>query len=81
VKAIDRDRVVAHDQVRMQADGCADRRDVAQRLGRHCGAVADAAAEDHDVIRAPHRDLSTQQRDHRRAPAAAIALLNGAAFI
>ena len=68
VKAVQRERVVAHDQVGVQHRLAAHRRDVAQRLGRHRRAVADAPAEDHHVIGAAHRDLASQQGDHARGP-------------
>ena len=41
---------------------------MAQRLGRDRRAVADAAAQDDDVVGAPHRDLAAQQRDHAPTP-------------
>ena len=41
---------------------------VAQRLRGDRRAVADAPAQDHDVIGAAHRDLAAQQRDHRARP-------------
>ncbi len=76
VKAEQRERVVAHDQVRVQRDLLADRRHVAQRLCRDGRAVADAVAQDHDVVGAAYGHLSAQQRDH--APARASALDSGA---
>ena len=49
-EAVERERVVADDQVRVQGRVLADRRRVAQRLGRDRQPVADAAAGDDDVV-------------------------------
>src|ERR1700683_2475843 len=73
MKAVQGQRVVAHDQVGMQADLLADRGHVAQRLRGHRGAVADAAAQDNHVVAAAHRDLAVDQRDHAPAPASSLA--------
>src|SRR6266480_3508782 len=59
--------------MRVEHDGLADGRDVAQRLRRDGGAVAGAAAEDHDVVGAPDGDLAAQERDHAVIPASARA--------
>ena len=65
VKAVERERVVADDQMGVQRGLAADGGHVAQRLGGDGGAVADAAAEQQDVVGAAHRDLAAQQADHR----------------
>ena len=71
VEAVQRERVVAHDQVGVQRHLLAGRGHVAERLGGTASAVADAAAEDHDVVAAADRDLAAQQRDHRPPPSSA----------
>ena len=56
----------------MQRDLLADRRHVAQRLGRDREAVADAAAAEHDDVVGPaDRDLAPHQRDHADSPSPA----------
>src|SRR5438093_10250676 len=63
--------VVAHDEVGVQRDLVARRRDVAQRLRRHREPVTHAAAEHDHVIRAPNGDLALDERDHDAASAVA----------
>ena len=70
-EAVERQRVVADDQVAVQRDRLARGRDVAQRLGRDGEPVADAAAVDDDVVGAAHRDLALEQGDHAVAASAA----------
>jgi len=68
--------LTADDQVRMQRDLAADRRDVAQRLPRHRQAVADAGGGLHDdVVCAAHRDVTSDQRDHPATASASGAWL------
>ena len=75
-EAVERQRVVADDEVGVQRDRLADRRDVAQRLGRDGEPVADAGRRlDDDVVGAPDRDLAGDEGDHR---AAATAWASGA---
>jgi hypothetical protein len=50
VEAVQRERVVAHDQVRVQRHRLAHGGDVAQGLGRDRRAVADAAAQHEHVV-------------------------------
>ena len=72
-EAVERQRVVAHDQVAEQRHRPADRGDVLERLGRHREAVADARRGlEHDVVGPADGDLARDQRDHR-APAMACA--------
>src|SRR4029079_18221314 len=70
-EAVQRQRVLAHDQVREQSRGFADTGHVAQRLRRDRQPVADAAAQDDDVIAAADRDLALDERDHAVAFASA----------
>ena len=75
-EAVEGQRVVAHDQVRVQRDGAAHAGDLAQRLGRDGQAVADPARGlDHHVVGAADRHLAGDERDH---PATAAAAANGA---
>ena len=70
-EAVQRERVVADDQVGVQRGLLADRRGVAERLAGDGEPVADAAARDDDVVGPPHGDLAGEQRDHAAAPTAA----------
>src|ERR1019366_859909 len=76
VKAVERERVVADDQMAVQRDLLADGRHVAQRLAGDGQAVADIGAQHDHVVGAAHRHLAAQQRDH--APTRARALASGA---
>ena len=66
-EAVQRERVVAHDQVAVQGDRPADGGNLAQRLGRHGQPVADPGGLDDDVIGAPDRDRAADECDHARA--------------
>ena len=72
------ERVVAHDQVRVERRLRADRRQLCERLRRHGEAVADTAAQQRHVLGAALGDLAAQQRDHPAS--AAIAWASGAWF-
>ena len=75
-EAVEGQRVVAHDEVGVQRHRAADAGHLAQRLGRHGQAVADAAGGlDHDVVGAADGDLAGDERDH---PATAAAAASGA---
>ena len=65
MKAVERERVVANDQMGVERDLLADGGDVTQGLRGHRGAIADAAAEQQDVVGATDGDLAAQQADHR----------------
>ncbi len=75
-EAVERHRVLTDDEVGEQRHRPADGGDLAQRLGRHAHAVADAARGlDHDVVRPAQRHLARDRGDH---PAAPIAAASGA---
>ena len=57
-EAVQEQRVVAHDQVRVERGGAPRRRHLAQRLRRHREPVAHAAAGQHHVVGPPDRDLA-----------------------
>ena len=63
-EAEERERVVAHDEMAVQRDRLADRRDLAQRLGRDRQPVADPAGQDDDVVGAADGDLAADECDH-----------------
>ena len=68
-EAVELERVVADDQVAVEADRRPDGRHVAQRLGADREAVADARRRlDDDVVGAADRDVAGDQRDHRAPP-------------
>jgi len=63
-KAVERDRVVAQDGVRVQRDLAPDARHVAQRLGGDGQPVADPTGHDHHVVGTADRHLAFDERDH-----------------
>ena len=69
-ESVERERVVAHDEVGVQRGRLADGGNVPERLGRDGEAVADAAAVDDDVVGAADGDVAADERDH---PVIAIA--------
>src|SRR5207247_1513240 len=72
-EAVERERVVADDELRVQRDAAPQRRHLLERLGRDREPVTDAARGlQHDVIGAPDRDLARDQRDHGAAPVSAL---------
>src|SRR5262249_33515053 len=74
-KAVELERVVTDDQVAVEADGGADRRYVAKRLGADREAVADPGRGlDHDVVGAAHRNVAGDKRDHAVAVATSASI-------
>ena len=61
---VERQRVVAGDQMRVQHRLLAAAGHPLERLGRHGEPVTDARGLDHDVIGAPHHHLPANRRDH-----------------
>ena len=59
-EAVEQQRVVTHDQVRVERRRLARGGHLAQRLGRHREPVADAAAGDDDVVGPPDGDLAAR---------------------
>ena len=70
VESVERELVVAHDEMRVQRGRLARGGNVLERLGRDGEAVADAAAVDHDVVGTADGDVAADERDH---PVIAIA--------
>src|SRR5262249_7394184 len=69
---VERQRVVAHDEVRVQRHAATHPGDLAQRLGRDREPVADAARRlDDDVVGAADRHVAGDERDHPASAAAA----------
>src|SRR5690606_25470936 len=72
-EAIQHVRVLAHDQVRVQADLAAGRRQGVERRHRRFQLVADAAHVDEELRRLLGAEASAQKADHRAVPAARAA--------
>src|SRR5438270_5818079 len=70
-ESVERERVLAHDEMRVEQRLFAGGGDVAKRLRRDRQAIANAAAVDDDVVGAPDRDGPGDERDHARATARA----------